>query len=207
MTTRVKICGITALPDALAAVEAGADVLGFVFAVSTRQVTPAVARKIIEQLPSHVQAVGVFRDLARSRLEDAVAASGIDTVQLHGSETPSYCRRVARPVWKRLAVLNGDTPRSLRERAAGFPVAACLLDPGAGDGRTYPWVIGRSIELPLVVAGGLTPDNVSEAIRESHPYAVDVSSGVEDRPGHKDPQKIGAFVQAVRSTDAELATR
>lgn len=203
--TRIKICGITSVDDALAAVTAGADALGFVFTDSPRRISPDRARAITDRLPPFVRRVGVFRDARVEEIEAIAEEAGLDTIQLHGDESPLLCSRVRRPVLKRLRVTDDDTPQSLRERFAAFRVAACLLDPGAGEGKTFRWELGRALGPQLIVAGGLTQDNVAEAIRAARPYAVDVSSGVEATPGRKDRARMEAFVRAVRREDASDA--
>ena len=205
--TRIKICGITTLRDALAAVDAGADALGFVFAPSPRRVSPDQAHRIIDRLPPFVRCVGVFRDAPLDDVERFANESGVGVVQLHGGEGADYCRWLDRPILKRFSADDGETAESLRSRVAGYSVSAVLLDPGAGDGRTFPWELARGLEQPVVVAGGLGPDNVARAIRIACPYAVDVSSGVEDEPGHKNPELMTAFVRAVREADAVHAAR
>ncbi|MFQ5806668.1 MAG: phosphoribosylanthranilate isomerase [Phycisphaerae bacterium] len=199
--TRVKICGITSLDDALVAVEAGADALGLIFADSPRKVSPSTVERIVAALPPMVSAVGVF---VNGRVEDVTAIArgvGLDAVQLHGEESPADCERMPCRVIKRFNILENDTPDSLRERMQQYRVAAYLLDPGAGSGRAFDWQIARGLPGPLIVSGGLNPHNVGAAIRALRPFAVDVSSGVEREPGRKDPEKVRAFVQAVRRAD------
>jgi phosphoribosylanthranilate isomerase len=200
--TRVKICGITKVDDALAAVAAGADALGFVFAESSRRVSPQAAREIRAALPTFVTTVGVFMNAPRDVLERAVLEAGVDIVQLHGDESPEYCARLSRRVMKRFAVMKDDTPECVAGRMAEYDVSAYVLDPGAGGGKTFDWRLAAMVRRPLVVAGGLRPENVGGAVRLLRPYAVDVSSGVESAPGRKDAARMRAFVQAVREADA-----
>jgi len=200
--TRVKICGITNLEDALAAVTAGADGLGFVFRESPRHVSPGHARQIVEALPALVTTVGVFMDAPEQRVRETLEQAGLDLVQLHGKESPAYCERFRGRVLKRFPVYVDDTPERLRARMQGYDVRAYMLDPGAGSGQTFRWEIARGINLPLIIAGGLTPENVAEVVRVVRPYGVDVSTGVEAAPGKKDPHRIRAFVHAVKEADA-----
>ena len=199
--TRIKICGLTDRDDALLAVEAGADALGLVFADSPRRVTPETAELIVADLPL-VSVVGVFVNERTEAIKSIAQRVGLNTVQLHGEEPPRDCERLALKVIKRFNILENDTADTLRERMERYRVAAYLLDPGAGSGRKFDWSLARDLPGPLIVSGGLTPENVGEAIRTLRPYAVDVSSGVEQKPGHKDAEKMKAFVQAVRDADA-----
>lgn len=205
--TRVKICGITTAEDARMAAEAGAHALGFVFADSPRRIEARRARGIVDRLPPFVVTVGVFRDATVEEVRNVVAEAGVDVIQLHGDETPDDCARLGGRVLKRFPVGDGDTVDSVRTRVRGYPVAACLLDPGAGSGRTFPWRLGRAVDLPLVLGGGLAPDNVAAAIREARPWAVDVSSGVELAPGRKCARRVRAFLRAVREEDERSAAR
>ena len=200
--TRVKICGITNLEDALAAGAAGADGLGFVFRESPRYVSPSRARRIIEALPALVTTVGVFMDAPEQQVRETLEQAGLDLVQLHGKESPAYCERFRGRVLKRFPVYAEDTPERLRARMQGYDVRAHMLDPGAGSGQTFNWEIARGVGRPLIIAGGLTPENVAEVVRMVRPYGVDVSTGVEAAPGKKDPDRIRAFVQAVKEADA-----
>ncbi len=199
--TRVKVCGITNVDNARAAVDAGADALGFVFAPSPRRIEPVAAREIIRRLPPFVVPVGVFVDMPTPQVHAVIQETRIAAVQLHGQESPRDCADVGLPVVKRFPVFENDTPERLRSRANGFDVAAFMLDPGAGDGRTFRWEAAIGLPGLLIVAGGLTPDNVAHAIRLLRPYAVDVLSGVESAPGRKNPRKMCEFIQAVRNAD------
>jgi phosphoribosylanthranilate isomerase len=200
--TRVKICGIANLDDALTAVAAGADALGFVFRESPRYVSPGQARHIIEALPAFVTTVGVFLDALEQHVRETLEQARLDLVQLHGDESPEYCQRFRGRVLKRFPVLADDTPERVQARMQGYDVRGYMLDPGAGGGQTFDWQIARGIERPLIIAGGLTPENVGAVVRLLRPYAVDVSSGVEAEPGRKDPDRIRAFLRAVREADA-----
>lgn len=205
--TRVKICGITSVSDALAAVEVGADAIGLVFAPSPRKVLVPVAKAIIGALPPMITIVGVFMDPVFADLESLLTEIRLDTVQLHGTESPQYCSRIQGvKVIKRFSVREEDTHQRLTELMAPYQVAAYLIDPGAGSGRTFRWELARGFKLPLILSGGLTPENVGEAIRAVRPYAVDVCTGVEQLPGVKDRWKVRAFVEAARAEDATFTT-
>lgn len=204
--TLVKICGITNLNDALAAVAAGADALGFNFyKPSPRYITPQAAREIIDQLPSSILTVGVFvnEDSPRTAMNIANDA-GIKAVQLHGDESPDYCRALAANtlVIKTLAVSDSFDPA----RARGYNVDAIMLDTRdnrlrGGTGRVFDWSIAQQVSqlVPkLYLAGGLSPENVEEAINKVRPYAVDACSSLEDRPGTKNQGRMRRFVDTVR---------
>lgn len=201
---RIKICGITRIEDALAAVAAGADALGFVFyAKSPRAVTPAQARAIIAALPPFVTTVGLFVDIPRAELKQLLAEVPLDLLQFHGDETPEDCAGYGRPYLKALRVRPGD---DVAAAIALYPEASgVLLDtyvPGTpgGTGEAFDWsLVPRNAAKPVILAGGLTSENVAEAVRQVRPYAVDVSGGVEASKGIKDPAKIQAFIQRARS--------
>lgn len=202
--TRVKVCGLTNLDDALAVAEAGADAIGLVFADSPRRVLLSTAERIVAELPPMVSTVGVFMDAGIKEIATIAERVQLDAVQLHGEEPPNACDCLPCQVIKRFNILENDTPETLRRRMRRYRVAAYLLDPGAGSGRTFDWQIAGNLPGPLIVSGGLTPDNVGEAIRLVRPFAVDVSSGVESEPGRKDFMIVKAFVQAVRNADAAI---
>jgi phosphoribosylanthranilate isomerase len=203
---KVKICGITNWTDARRAVDAGADFLGFNFyRKSPRYVAPGRARKIVRRLPKRVAAVGVFVNEREEKILRIARAVGLDYLQLHGDETPESASRLARffPVIKAARVGNGFHPALL---AKFRRVRAVLLDgfkPGihGGTGKTFDWKIAQSVgsHRRIFVAGGLAPENVARAVRVARPYAVDVCSGVESRPGKKDPAKLDALMRAVHS--------
>ncbi|PLX78390.1 MAG: phosphoribosylanthranilate isomerase [Desulfuromonas sp.] len=199
---RVKICGITNEADALHAVACGADALGFVFfAKSPRCVDVARVRAIVDCLPPLVATVGLFVNETVETVNRTVAAAGIDVVQLHGDETPEDCRKIERPVIKALRVKGRETVAE----SGLYPVRGILLDAWhpdkfGGTGSSFDWTLAAEVssEVPLILAGGLTPENVADAIRAVNPYAVDVSSGVESAPGKKDPEKVAAFIANAR---------
>jgi len=202
---RVKICGITDLKAAMAAVDAGADALGFVFAKSPREIDGEKARSIAVRLPPFVAKVGVFVDAPVEIVKQIIVYCGLDAIQLHGSESPEYCTKVkmaGRKIIKAVSVRGYESLRVMKH----FPVDAVLADtfvPGraGGTGKSFDWkyLANNKPSLPLILAGGLTPENVRQAIAELKPYAVDVSSGVETN-GVKDANKIRAFIREVKGS-------
>ena len=203
MVVRSKICGITRIEDALLAAEAGADAIGLVFYdKSPRAVDVHQARAILAALPPFVTSVGLFVNASRCFIGEVLDAVPLDLLQFHGDETPEQCEGHGRPWFKALRVRPGD---DLRAEAARFSGArAILLDayvPGVpgGTGERFDWkLIPADLPRPLILAGGLTPDNVAEAISSVRPYGVDVSGGVEASRGIKDAAKVAAFIQRVR---------
>jgi phosphoribosylanthranilate isomerase len=196
--TRVKICGITNCDDAHAAIELGADAVGFVFAPSKRRVTPEQARRIITQMPPFAVSVGVFMNDDMGTIRRICDEAGIDIIQLHGNEHPSVCATLHKRVIKGIKIEKGTTTTSLISLMDPYCVSAFLLDPGTGSGHTFDWSIAREIEPPVIIAGGLDPGNVAKVVRLLHPHGVDVSSGVEHYPGKKDRNKMKAFIEEVR---------
>lgn len=203
MRTRVKICGITRIEDALAAVGYGCDAIGLVFyPPSPRYVAPEQARAIAAALPPFVQAVGLFVDATPEEVRAVLAVVRLDLLQFHGDETPEYCRQFGVPYMKAVRV---RPETNLLQYAAVYTDAkALLLDtyvsgtPG-GTGQTFDWaVIPGDLPKPVVLAGGLNASNVSEAIKQCRPYAVDVSGGVEREKGIKDADKIAAFMRGIK---------
>lgn len=198
---RIKICGITRLEDALAAVRLGADALGFNFwPRSKRYLPPGEARAIVRRLPTFVTTVGVFVDPSRDEVLGALDACGIGVAQLHGDESPELCLSLPIPVLKAIRVAGASALAAL----ASYDVQGFLLDapsPGyGGSGRTFDWELAAEVarELPIVLAGGLGPDNVAEAIRVVRPWAIDVASGVERAPGVKDPELMRLFIDRAK---------
>lgn len=202
MTTRVKICGITNREDALAAIAAGADGLGFMFyPKSPRFLTSDQARTLLAGLPPLVAKVGVFVNPTENEVRQAVAC-GLDTLQFHGEESLQFCTQFGLKVIKAFRVKNEDSLVECRR----YPGLAWLLDsyvPGqhGGTGAVFNWDLaaraGRD-NPAIILAGGLTPENVAAAVQQAQPYAVDVSSGVEARPGKKDLDKMRVFIQAAK---------
>ena len=199
---KIKICGITRLEDALDSCELGADILGFNFVpASPRYLNPYTAREIIAALPPFVTAVGIFADEELSVVNDMSEFIRLDAVQLHGNEDARYCRAVKSPVIKALRVAGAKDLEKVDE----FDVSAYLLDARVdgllgGSGQTFPWEVARQFcsSRRVFVAGGLTPDNVGDAVRMLTPYGVDTASGVESEPGIKDPELVEEFVRAAR---------
>jgi phosphoribosylanthranilate isomerase len=207
----VKVCGTTSEEDALLAVAMGADAVGFVFAPSPRQVHPQLVADIVKRLPADVLTVGVFRDESPERVAQIVNGSGLRAAQLHGHESPETARWVRQRVpFVIQAFAAGDAAVS---RAADYGVDAVIVDaPSPGSGQVFDWRLADGVPggQRLILAGGLDPDNVGEAIARVRPWGVDVVTGVEATPGHKDPRKVRAFVAAAREAgkafDADYAT-
>ncbi len=198
---KIKVCGITVLEDALAAIELGADALGFVFHPdSPRNVSVEEAARIIRGLPPYVATVGVFVNKPPDAVNDTADRCGLDLVQLHGDESPEYCKHIRRRVVKAFRVRNRDSLRNLED----YAVSAVLLDayvPGeyGGTGRPFNWDIAKETAKTetVVLSGGLTPQNIAAAVAAVRPYAVDVSSSVEisGDKRRKDTAKIKAFIK------------
>ncbi len=210
--TRIKMCGITNRYDAEEGVLAGVDALGFIFVeASPRYVSPELARGIISELPPFVDCVGVFVDRDPKEVEEIIASCGLSHVQLHGSEEPEYCERLARSaapckVIKAFRV-GGETEADLftpyNDVVQGFLLDTYSKGIAGGTGMAFDWrIIDRlRLQLPLILAGGLGPDNVREAIKQVRPFAIDVNSGVEWTPGMKKAEKVHAFMEQVRLAD------
>ncbi len=197
----VKICGITRLEDALAAARLGADQVGFNFwSRSRRYIAPEAAAAIVAALPPAVLPVGVLVDPTPAELDRVIRISGVRTIQLHGDEPPALCAAAPVPVVKGIRVRDAHSLAAL----AAYEVSAFLLDsatPGyGGSGTSFDWALAAeaAAEVPIWLAGGLTPDNVAEAVRRVRPRGVDVASGVESSPGRKDAGLVRAFVGAAR---------
>jgi len=199
LRTRLKICGITNATDAIMVSNLGADAIGFVFAESKRKITPERAKQIIKMLPPFIATVGIFMDAGLTDVNEITEYTSLDAVQLHGNENPEYCDKMNRKVIKGILVTENDTKESLTKKMNAYSVSAFILDPGRGNGKTFNWDIARGIEKPLIIAGGLTPENVKQVIRDLNPYGVDVSSGVEKNYGKKDEEKVKKIIEEVRS--------
>jgi phosphoribosylanthranilate isomerase len=206
MSTRVKICGVTNVADALAAVEAGADMIGLMFYEgSLRHIALATAVEISQALPLFVLRVGVFVNPVETLVTRAIAGGGLNLLQFHGDETSDFCTQFGVMSMKALRVRDAESLKQLEN----FHTDAFLLDAHSqsglgGTGEQFNWELASEAMKsgkPIFLAGGLTPDNVADAVRKVRPFAVDVSSGVESAPGKKDPAKMRAFVQAVRSAE------
>jgi phosphoribosylanthranilate isomerase len=217
--TWIKICGTTSLEDALLAVEAGADALGFIFVESPRRIEPRRVREIISKLPDSVEKVGVFVDASLEYVRDVAAQTGITCAQLQGREDLEFVRnlKTAIPALRVIKTVRAD---HLADALSAFLDPAVmdriLIDSGSakqpgGTGKVFDWQAARKAmtgsasaqDFHWIVAGGLAPENVGEAIRLFHPWGVDVASGVESVPGKKDPDKLERFVAAVRAAEVK----
>ena len=211
MRTRIKICGITREQDMFAAADAGADALGFVFyAPSPRNLDVAAATGLMARVPAFVTTVALFVDADPELVETVVEHTSVDLLQFHGDEPVDYCRNFGRPYIKAVRM---KKQTELPEMVKKYQDAQALLvdsySPTAagGTGETFDWDhIPPGIEMPLVLAGGLDPENVGAAIQQVRPHAVDVSSGVEQDKGIKDAAKVAAFIEAVRISDESIRT-
>lgn len=202
--TRIKICGITRIDDAIHAARCGADALGFVFYErSPRHVEPARVREIVEALPPFVTTVGLFVNREVGQVRQIADFCGLDVIQLHGDESPAICRQLA--PYRVIKALRLRDEKIL-DRLDSYPARAILLDAYVpdqfgGTGHRCDWQLAARVarEYPVILAGGLDSDCVAEAVARVRPYGVDVSSGVEQAPGVKDPHKVAAFIHKVKS--------
>lgn len=199
---KIKICGITRLDDALHAVRSGADALGFVFhEASPRYIFPEQAASIIRALPPFVQAVGLFVNADSEFVNATSDQCRLDIVQLHGDEQPEYCDLIKRRVIKVFRVKEITSIEPIRNyRVAGILLDAFSPRAYGGTGLTFNWEIALAAGKygPVILAGGLTPENVRQAVEKVAPYGVDVSSGVETAPGRKDPEKVREFIRQAK---------
>ena len=214
MRTWIKICGTTCVEDALSSIQAGADALGFIFAQSKRRVTPEQAQAIIRELPSGVEKIGVFMDAGAREINRIVNRVDLTGIQMHGEgdfppEVYSYLPKDRRESMRKIKTVIVQQPafEETFDFYAAVPdvVTTWLFDSGAGSGQTFAWREARQ-QLgerrgEFVLAGGLTPENVGSAMSDFRPWGVDVVSGVEREPGRKDPEKLKAFVAAVRRAE------
>ncbi|CBL45210.1 N-(5\'phosphoribosyl)anthranilate isomerase [gamma proteobacterium HdN1] len=203
MTTRVKICGITRLQDALDAAELGADALGFVFyEPSPRNIEIAQAAAIIAQLPPFVCSVGLFVNPSREWVNTVMAAVPLDLLQFHGDETDQFCQQFSRPWIKAIRMADSlELDKEIRKYPHARGILLDAYDPQryGGTGHTFEWQRAQqALSKPIIVAGGLTPQNVTTAITAAHPWAVDVSGGVEQAKGIKQRSLIEAFIQGAK---------
>jgi len=214
--TRVKICGIRDKAHALAAIEAGSNFIGLVFAPSQRQVTPAQAGEIVSAVKKRSEAtiiVGVFVNMPATEVNRTASSCNLDWIQLSGDESWEYCRQITKPLIKAIRIKPGQRPEQISDdlaigvRALASQKCVYLLDSQVkgkygGTGMTFDWSLARQAveQFPVIIAGGLTPENVAQVIETVAPWAVDVSSGVETE-GVKDIAKIRAFIEAVRRAD------
>ncbi len=195
----VKICGVTRVDDALLAAGMGADAVGMIFAASRRRIAVAEARDIVRRLPPEVTPVGVFRNESRERVAETANSLGLGAVQLHGSESPEDTRWVAARVPVVIRAFAATDPALLDVDAYG-PVQLLIDSETPGSGEVFDWAVleGAPPHRPYILAGGLDPTNVADAVRSVRPWGVDVSTGVESSPGRKDPAKVRAFIAAAR---------
>jgi phosphoribosylanthranilate isomerase len=221
--TWIKICGTTNLEDALLASRAGADAVGFVFAESPRRIEPKLAAEIVAQLPAAIEKVGVFANERAARIRAIVKQTALTAVQLHGDEPPDLAEqlfpeteatrpRLYRALSMKTIFSSANAAALLRAQRVKPIFDALLVDSGSprggGTGLTFDWdraqpfIVGLKKTGKVIVAGGLSPENVARAIQMFRPWGVDVATGVESAPGKKDPQKVIAFVNAVRSVDS-----
>lgn len=202
----VKICGLTRVADVRAAVEAGADAVGFVFTKSPRRVSADIAKNLLSYVPEGVLRVGLFLNQERSEIDQVISSVSLDVLQFHGNETERECDVFGLPWLKAVAM---EDSGSARRAERDFPNAMGLLldshkaGKRGGSGRVFDWSLFQPVSKPVWLAGGLNVGNVAQAIRTVRPYAVDVSSGVEESPGIKDASRMMAFVDAVREIEKE----
>lgn len=202
----VKICGLTSEEDALLAVAMGADAVGFIFAPSPRQVAPQKVADIVKRLPVDITTVGVFRDEAAQRVVDIVTQTGLRAAQLHGLESPNESRWVRQRVRTVFKAFPAGDPRLDHADDWGADVIMIDSPAGGGSGVVFDWSLaeGAPSNRRLLLAGGLHPGNVGDAIRRVRPWGVDVASGVESAPGHKDARKLKAFIDAARAAARDV---
>jgi len=201
---KVKICGITSVRDAEEAVEAGADALGLMFYPgSPRHITEEMAQTIERRLPPFIIRVGVFADATPEDVFSAMHKCGLNLLQFHGRETPEFCRQFGMMTMKAFRIRDAESLREIpRYETDAYLLDSYVAGKAGGTGEVFNWelaVEAARFGKPIFLAGGLTPENVAEAVRTVHPFAVDVSSGVEQSPGIKDPKKMRDFIAAVRS--------
>lgn len=200
----VKICGITSEEDALLAVAMGADAVGFVFAPSPRQIAPQRAADIVKRLPVDITTVGVFRDEAATRVVEIVHQTGLRAAQLHGLETAPESRSVAERIPTLIKAFPAGDPRL--DHADDWGADVILIDSAKpGSGQVFDWSLaeGAPSNRPILLAGGLTPTNVADAVWRVRPWGVDVTTGVEAAPGRKDARQVKAFIEAARAAEPQ----
>jgi phosphoribosylanthranilate isomerase len=201
--TRVKICGLTNREDALLAIELGAEAIGFIFAQSPRQITPLKARTIIRSLPPLIKTVGVFVNEDPAKIKAIRSDCGLDLIQLHGDESPELCRALMPYSIKAFRIQNEKDIKNIKKYRGA--VRAILLDTfrkgqAGGTGKTFDWswaIKAKETGIPIILAGGLGPENIQEAISTVKPYAVDVNSGIEKEPGKKDPVLMKQLMEMI----------
>jgi len=203
MAVKVKICGITNVADGRAAAEAGADMLGFVFCEqSPRRVALETAAEIVRAMPPFIVKAGVFVNASEELVFRAIAECGLSLLQFHGDESPEYCAQFGVMSMKAFRIRDEESLRALPDyKTDAWLLDAYSPDKAGGTGKTFNWdlaIEARKLGRPIFLAGGLTPENVAEAVRRVEPYAVDVSSGVEAAPGRKDVAKVKAFIEVAK---------
>jgi len=203
MSVRVKVCGITRSEDAIAAVQCGVDAIGFVFwPHSARYIDPESARRIAEVIPPFICTVGVYVDPDAAWVEETARVAKLNLLQFHGDESPEFCNQFPQPYIKAIRVKPDADLLQYAQRygaAKGLLLDTYAADMPGGTGHAFDWqLIPQQLSLPLILSGGLNPDNVARAIKQTQPWAVDVSSGVEAAKGIKDEKKIIAFMQGVK---------
>lgn len=200
---KVKICGMTNLEDTLLAVKEGADAVGFIFyKKSLRNVSAKTVKTIVAALPPFIETVGVFVNESADRINRIVDSCKLSAVQLHGNESPAFCKKIRRKVIKAVRVKGKDSFDGLSSyKVSAFLLDACSDQQQGGTGETFDWrLVGEGKKYgPVILAGGLDPSNVAHAIQKVKPYGVDVCSGVEKIPGIKDPSRLKAFIKAAKS--------
>ncbi len=203
---RIKICGITNLDDAMTAVEAGVDALGFVFVPDTpRHIHVELATHIIERLPPFITAVGLFVDDDSARIQAIADQCRLDIVQLHGNESPQFCRVLNRKIIKAIRIGSASSLSHLSDYSVnGFLLDTYVVGKMGGTGKVFDWKLASKAKKygRIILAGGLNSDNVADAVHLVKPYGVDVSSGVEATPGKKDSNKVRKFIESVRLTES-----
>jgi len=205
---RIKVCGITRREDAFLAADLGVDALGFIFAPSPRQVSPEDTRRIIKSLPPFIERVGVFVNEMPEKVVEISSFCLLTALQFHGDEAPLYCEKFS----SYKIIKSFSIEDKIPDNISSYKVDAYLLDTycrekRGGTGKVFNWDIAKKVKelgFPLILSGGLTPDNVVEAINKVRPYAVDVASGVEKRPGKKSKKKMKDFIRMVRENDKTL---
>ncbi len=199
----IKVCGLKRVEDIDMVNEVKPEFVGFVFAKSTREVRPELAKELIEKLDKDIKAVGVFVNEDPAKVNHIASYCGLDVVQLHGEEDPLYCKRIEYPMWKAIAVKDESSIHKLKNYplVEGFLLDTYSKEVKGGTGKAFNWDIVKDLhkDYKIILAGGLKPENIAEAIQTVHPYCVDVSSGVE-KDGVKDQELITKFVENVRST-------
>lgn len=204
---KIKICGITRAEDGLSAVEAGADFIGVNFyPPSPRYLAPEAAARLVREVGNQVKWVGVFVNEQPEIIRGIAARVGLDLAQLHGEESPEFCRNLGLPVVKAFRIRSVDDLAGLGDFPADYVLVDCYSPGYGGSGLTFEWRLLEEKNLPrgrLFLAGGLTPDNVADAVRAARPFAVDVASGVESEPGMKDRAKLEMFIHNCRTVGGE----